>query len=254
MMFVINNSISANNSPKDASEDSLSSSVGKWHPDMFYFVSPNLNVTFLLPYESDQSGVYNMFFIDKESGETLLFDTIKDNQRYLTQFSYGGHYDVVLLYNNGKYIKEKDVVIENGAFVDMRNNTIQPSDSISKNWKTMRSFDYAITDRTSDSDDISVSDFIIKGYVFSEIQGGCTWHTFVESRGTDVRGKWCTGDGYFEIDVEDNKWQKLDLFAEGHTFEYISTSACCGLILVLDESRAAKIWRMSPHLTKAKKL
>ena len=151
MMFIINNSISANDPQKDTSRDSLSSSVGIWHPDLFY--SPNFNVMFMLPYEPDRSGCYNMFFISKESGETLLFDTIINNQCYAPQFSYGSHYEVVLLYNNGKYVKENDVVIENGTFVNMRNNTIQPSDSISKNLKTIRSFDYAIIIKTSESDD-----------------------------------------------------------------------------------------------------
>ena len=153
-MFIINNSISANSPQKDASKDSLSSSVSKWHPDMFYSASLNLNVMFMLPIEPDQSGCYNMFFISKESGEILLFDSIRDNQYYVTQFSYGSHYEVVLLYNNGKYVKENDVVIENGVVVNMRNNTIQPSDSISKKLKTMRSFDYVIIDRVSYSDDI----------------------------------------------------------------------------------------------------
>ena len=257
MMFIIHNSIPANSFQKEASEDTLNSSDGKWHPNMFYFVSPYLNVTFRLPYEPDQSGVYNLFLISKESGEILLLDTIKDNRRYITQFSYGSHYEVVLLYNNGKYVKDKDVIIENGASSDMRNLSIQPSDSLSKHLKTMRSFDDAITDRTSDSDDKSVSDFIIKGYVFSEIHGGCTWAaTFVKLSDDygKVKGKWNTGDGYFEFDVKENIMQNLELFGTGHIFEDIIITARCGLILVLDESRSARIWRMSPHLTKARKL
>ena len=254
MAFIINNPALANGSKKGAPEDASSSHDVKWHPDMFYFVSPDLYLRFMLPYEPDQSGVYNLFCISKESGETLLLDTIKDNRRYITQFSYGSHYEVVLLYNNGKYVKHNYVIFENGTVVDMRNDRIQPSDSVSEYLKTMRPFGDESEDRASDSDDMSVSDFVIKGYVFSEVNG-CTWgRTFVKSSGTNVKGKWCSNGGYFEIDVEDNTMQKIELSGDGHIFESINTTARCGLILVLNESRSAKVWRMSPHLTKARKL
>ena len=39
-----------------------SSNIDKWHPLTFYYVSPDFNLTFKLPYEPDQSGLYNLFF------------------------------------------------------------------------------------------------------------------------------------------------------------------------------------------------
>jgi hypothetical protein len=207
---------------------------------------PDSSYRFILPYEPDQSGFYNLFFISKESGETLLLDTIKKKQRYFTPLSSGSRYDVVLLYNNGKYVRCNDIVFENGIEVDMSNQRIQPSDPLSKRWKkTLRSFDYAITNRRgADRDDTAVSDFIIKGYVFSssdgdgdytwQMEGSSTnWAPVVQSNGSIVKRKKCTYDGYFEIDVEDDSEQILGFSAIFHSPEEINMTAPCGLFLVM---------------------
>ena len=166
-MFIINNSISAQSPQKDASKDSLSSSVSIWHPKMLYLIYPDQSLKFILPYEPDQSGFYNLFFISKESGETLLLDSIQNNQRYFTQLSLGSCYDVILLYNNGKYIKQNDIILEERMAVDISNQHIQPSDSLSGHWiNTLRAFDYAINDRELDKEDNTVSEYVTKGYIF----------------------------------------------------------------------------------------
>ena len=243
MMFIMNNSISANNPQKDASKDRLSSSVNKWHPKMFYVILPDLSLKFTFPYEPDQSGFYNLFFISKESGETLLLDTIEDNIRYFTPFSSGNCYDAVLLYNNGKYVKHNDIIFENGAEVNMSNQQIQLSDSISERWGTMRAFDDIINDRTSDRDDMSMSDFIIKGYVLSANriwQRMQYWGKYdplpiaeVQSSESIVNSKECTNDGYFEIDVEDDTEQTLKFSPTSHPPVEINITAPCGIFLVM---------------------
>jgi hypothetical protein len=243
MMFMINHPTSANAHPKNTSEDAASSSARKWHPKMFYIVMHDSSLRFILPYEPDQSGFYNLFFISKASGETRWFDTVKNNQRYFTPFSSGDRYDAVLLYNNGKYVRCNDIVFENGIEVDMSNQRIQPSDSLSERWKTMRSFGDTINGRASDRDDTAVSDFIIKGYVFSrsidgvdytwQIKGDTTWAPVVQSNGSIVKRKKCTYDGYFEIDVEDDSEQMLGFSAHFHALEEINMTAPCGLFLVM---------------------
>ena len=245
----------------DQKEMPIIDDTSKWHPKMFYLVYPDLSLRFILPYEPDQSGVYNLFFISKESGETILLDTIKDNRRYLTPFSSGEsresrllammndhlpyltpfssgkYYDAVLLYNNGKYVKYDDFVFENGAEVDMRNQTIQPSDSVSEHWKMMRAFDDAISDRASDRNDMAVSsDFIIKGYVFSGFQRS-PWEyettVQIKSSETNVKTKSCTNDGYFEFDVENGIEQTLRVSAGLHLHNEINITASCGVFLVM---------------------
>jgi hypothetical protein len=255
-MFII--SIPANAHSQDTPEDIAGVSGSKWHPKMFYVVLPDLSLSFILPYEPDQSGVHNLFFISKESGEageTLLLDTIKNNHRYYTRFSSGIYYDAVLLYNNGKYVRKNCILFENGVEVDMRDERIQPSDSLSEQWKTMRTFDYAIHDRGAERNDTAASEFIMKGYVFSGMGGdvwvdtwGNPWKASVESS-EYVKGKWivtgeCTTtvDGYFEFDLKDNTEQTLDIKATLQYFNRNNIITGCGFIIVLKGfGRARKI-------------
>ena len=245
MMFLINNSASANDPPKDAPEDTLCSSVGKWHPKMLYVVLPDLSLSFILPYEPDQSGFYNLFFISKETGETLLLDTIEENRRHFKPLSSGNAYDVVALYNNGKYVRYNDFIFENSAEVDLSNQRIQPPDSLSEHWKTMRAFDDTLNGRTSDRDDMFVSNFIIKGYVYSDL--GYIWKTdwepTVQLSGANVKRISCSIDGYFEINIEDDTKQTLKVSAAGHLLnKEINITANCGLFLVMRGfGRARKI-------------
>jgi len=244
-MFIVSNSVCANFSKESAPEDTLNSSAGMWHPKMFYVIYPDFSLRFILPHEPEQSGVYNLFFISKESGETLLLDTIKDNKRCVTQFSLKSIYDVILLYNNGKYVRHNDVLFEDSAEVDMRNLNIQPLDSVSKLWKTMRSFDCAITDRESDRDDMTVSDFIIKGYALSLMEGSpwnpsWEWRPTVGARGTNAITKRCAYDGYFEIDVEDDTEQTFRARATLHYNEEFKITSCCGVFLVMRGVGAAR--------------
>ena len=237
MMFIVTNSMIAKGTQIGVSEDTLSSYVGKWHPKMFYVVLPDLSLSFILPYEPDQSGFYNLFFISKESGEILLLDTIKDNRRYFNPLSSGNAYDVVLLYNNGKYVRHIDFIFENSAEVDMSSQIIKPSDSDSELWKTMRPFDEILNAIDSDKEDVVESNFIIKGYVLSDVGYLWTtdWEPNVKSSGANVKRKTCSIDGYFEIDIEDDTEQTLGVTAAGHLLnKEINITASCGLFLVMN--------------------
>lgn len=233
MIFIINNSMSANDHHKSTPVDTSGISAGKWHPEMFYVVLSDLSMNFMLPYEPDRSGVHNFIFISKESGETLLLDTIKDNKRYFTPFSSGSCYDVVLLYNNSTYVKCNDIIFENGIEVDMRNQRIQPSDSVSGYWKkTLRAFDYAIIDRESDGNDRIVSEYVTKGYVFSSVIGkGEALDASIDVGGKRIQ---TTADGYFEIYNKDETEQTLSVSSMVHLgIKKSNIAASCGLIVVL---------------------
>lgn len=233
MMFILDNPMSAKDHSQSTPADSPGISAGKWRPEMFYIELPGLSMSFMLPYEPDRSGVHNLFFISKESGETLLLDTIKENKRYFTPFSPGSCYDVVLLYNNGTYVKCNDIILENGIEVDMRNQRIQPSDSVSEYWKkNLRAFDDAIIDRELDGNDRSVSEYVTKGYVFSNgIGNGEAWDALVRLGDKRVE---TTADGYFEIDNKDDTEQTLLMGATLHsTFEKSNIPTSCGVVAVL---------------------
>ena len=82
----------------------------------------------------------------------------------------------------------------------------------------MRAFDDTIEDQVSDSDEMVVSDFIIKGYVLSEDRVWQRQHwrqegpmVEIRSSGNNVKRTNCSYDGFFEFDVKDDTEQTLGL-------------------------------------------
>lgn len=242
MMFVIDHPLHANDHSQISKGEMSSVSAGKWHPKMFYILLPDLNLSFRLPYEPDQSGVYNLFFISKESGEILLPDTIKEKKRYYTPFSSGSRYDVVLLYNNGKYVKCKNIVLKNNLEVDMRNQRIKRSDSVSEQWrKTLRSFDYSTYGGTANRIDRPGSKYVTRGYVFSalgyDIFSASNYMGYIR-----LGNKWteAANDGYFEFDNKDDAERSLSVGGVAHDhIERPNITVNSGLILVLPVSGKA---------------
>lgn len=108
--------------------------------------------------------------------------------------------------------------------------------------KNLRAFDYTIIDRESDGNDRSVSEYVIKGYVFSngigngEALGGAS---------PEAGGMWAsvrlgdkrietTADGYFEIENKDDTGQTLRMSATLHSsIEKSNIPTSCGVVAVL---------------------
>ncbi|MPM87932.1 hypothetical protein SDC9_135033 [bioreactor metagenome] len=244
LIFILDNPMSAKDHLQSIPANASDMSAGKWHPKMFYIELPGLSMSFMLPDEPGRSGVHNLLFISKESGETLLLDTIKENKRYFTPFSPGSCYDVTLLYNNSTYVRCNEIILENGIEVDMRNQPIQPSDATSEHWeKTLRAFDYAIIDREPVGNERSPSGYMTKGYVFSNgIGKGEAWGASVYLGDKQIE---TTADGYFEIENKEDTEQTLLIGATLHsTFEKSNIIANCGLVVVLpDFGRARRVPR-----------
>ncbi len=238
-------------------EDTSSISANKWHPKVFYVFSDSLNLTFRLPYEPDQSGFYNLFFISKEFDEPLLLYTIEDEQRYLTPFSSGSSYDAVLLYNNGKYVRYNNIIFKNGAEVDMSNQNIHPCDSFSKRWKNLRTFDDGNSNQVSDTNSTGASEFIIKGYVFIGRIEPKDWEHWKDWEATVkliesveewiVKDSWTTRNKYFEIAVKEDIEQTLFFSGLAHLNSEKTVEVSCGLIVVLPPfGKAQKDTRVFP--------
>ncbi|MDR2037749.1 MAG: hypothetical protein LBQ60_07490 [Bacteroidales bacterium] len=210
----------------------------KWHPEEIHIMCLNMKIKFKLPYEKDQSGVANLLFQSKKSGEIHLLDTIRNNKRYYTWLS--GKYDAILLYNNGKYIKKDNVIFEKNTSteVDLCKNNVQPSDSTSLKWLTLRTFNAAIEDRVIRKNYTTVSEKKIRGYIFHDITGGPVW-AWITAMGTDGIKKESiatnTNDGYFEFDVGDDIKQPLNIFGIGCINQEINIAVNSGLIYVSEE-------------------
>jgi hypothetical protein len=209
----------------------VDSDTAKWHPGTIYLVYPDMKFTFKLPREKDRSGVSNLLLKNKETGILHLLDTIKSNAgfhcgaRFYNRFL--GKYDVILLYNNGKYIIYNDVAFEKnkGIEVDMTSLDTQQSDPESQHWLTLRSFTSSVGEEERTFFNRPVSEKKVRGYVFIE-DGHTTDFALVERKS-------CTVDGYFEIDLGRKKSRTLEFFCIGHNFEHLKVKENSGVFYVL---------------------
>jgi len=224
------------------------SDTTKWHPEYFIIVYPDLRITFRFPDEEDRTGVANIFFQRKETGIIHQLDTIKNNRRYYHLLT-SGNYDAILLYNNGKYIRYNDIVIDKNieTEVDMTKLSIHPLDSESQHWLTMRSFISIIGEKRVIRKNYTMSsENIIRGYVFGEIgghrEGIALWDTLVRLVIDDnyILVAQPAFDGYFEIDVDEDSDQTIRFNNGSHESEAINLPANCGILLVLRESESIK--------------
>jgi len=203
-----------------------------WHPEAIYVILPDMKLEFDLPYEKDQSGVANLLFQDKLSGEIYLLDTIKiryrTNARFYTLFP-PARYDAILLYNNGKYIRYNDVVFEKGVntVVDMEKLSMQQTDSESRHWLGLRRFLTSIGTRQLTKDECAYSEKKVRGYIFFE--DGSVGSALVSRLG-EKTGIPMKGDGYFEIDADN--YQTLEIICYAAETQYINIKSNSGLILV----------------------
>ncbi len=182
-----------------------------WHPEQIHIVRPDMYLEFRLPREQDQSGVANIFFRNRDALKAVRTqDYVRDNRRYASIIE-PGRYDVILLYNNGKYIvypglnfeKEKKTV------VDMGLQPVLPADSESRQWLLERRkfTDVVGGKRTVVKASPAVSPHKVAGYIFDykrEIDPSVYFQFVTED--SDNKYKYAGGiseDGYFEVDLDD---------------------------------------------------
>ena len=230
----------------------VSPDTNKWHPDEIYIVYPNIRLKIKLPYENDQSGLANIFFHCKETDVFHQLDTIYDNKlRKYTQFI-PGKYEIILLYNDGKYIKSDEIIIEAQTSIDLDldNHNIQPPCFTSQYWLYRRSmydvvvFDWRDKERLIWNNYTSDSANKIRGYLFSDLNGAIIPN--VGRISLDVSDGFrkttiSSCDGYFEIDVEKDVSQTLRISMPGHHNQEININANSILFIVLEDDNTEVI-------------
>jgi hypothetical protein len=221
---------------KENSEKASVADMGKWHPKNINIVHPDMNIVFVLPHEKDRTGVSNLLFQCKETGRIHLLDTIKHNNRYFNSLLISGRYDAILLYNNGKYIRYNDVFFEknNSMLVNMENSDIQPSNSISQYWLTLRTFSTAITERQSVKNYTTISEEINRGYIFDRNEEIMFPDISIGIKGTN-KLVLSSIDGYFEIEA-DAYPVYLTFSFMGYRSQEIKLTANSGLVVVMEET------------------
>ncbi len=174
-----------------------------WHPEDIHIVWPHAEIEFRLPYEKERSGVANLLFRDKKSGDIRLLDTIRDNRRCYNRFE-SGSYDAILLYNNGKYAAYDNIVLEEGVkmVVDMAGQAVRPADKNSRKWLLMRKFTDVVGERTLTRWYAQTSPEKVSGYIFEPYKEQVL--SWVNVRRTPAMDKrtFSSDDGYFEFDTD----------------------------------------------------
>lgn len=196
-----------------------------WHPKAIYIAWPDMKLDFMLPDEKDRTGVANLLFRNRESGEIILLDSVKNaplyksksfitqpitnikDARYYTRFK-PGSYDVILLYNNGKYIRHDNITFNKDMhqIIDMGQQPLLSADAESRNWLAQRKFNTIVGERTLYKNYKTVLNRKISGYVFFENGRDVCSEAIVSCFFENIKPKRvkCSYDGYFEVDVDDN--------------------------------------------------
>ena len=221
------------------------SDTTKWHPEYFIIVYPDMQLTFKMPYEKDRSGIMNLLFQCKESGNIhLLYKEDKNGYRAYTLFETGKNYNAILLYDDGRYMIYNDIIFGKNALieVDMRNLEIQPSDTESQRWLSFGAYDKVVGphERKNAKNYTTVSDSAIKlrGYVFREGDDGTSPHTLITKYHPSKEFQLVASgafDGYFEFELDD---ETSITFRDSQAFLplELNLTVNCGLFIVLKKS------------------
>ncbi|MDR0386356.1 MAG: hypothetical protein LBH60_09805 [Prevotellaceae bacterium] len=220
--------------------------TSKWHPKKFYIIYTDrytdIRIIFKFPYEEDQSGVRNMLFLNKQTGKIRLLDEERPLNEYrkFTEFD-SEKYDVILLYNNGTYIRYNDVIFEKGGCmeIDMTQSEIQPSGSKSEEWLTMRAFNDVIGNakrkiKMKGDTRVPALGVEIRGYVFAE-EGDCLPWIFMFSNSTDFDNLLTISedDGYFLVKSNDTSQSLYISNSQSYFPCEITVTVDCGIFAVL---------------------
>ena len=103
-----------------------------WQPKNIKISAENIKLAFHLPEEADSTGVSNLFFFNKNNKEIY---TYKGDKYFNIK---EGFYDIVLLYNNAKYLKIKDVNLKENHYTEINftKSALNAADSLFSWWFT----------------------------------------------------------------------------------------------------------------------
>lgn len=107
------------------------------HDRTIDLIKPNSRIRLLLPYEKEESGLAAILFQNTKTQHTQAH-YLGNNQNYrlLPQDITASVHNIIVLYNNGKYLKMDSIPLEPSfkAVLNFNECKAHPSDSISQNW------------------------------------------------------------------------------------------------------------------------
>ena len=186
-----------------------------WHPSAITISQQNIHFTINLPIEKDSSGVSNLLFQQVDSGKIIYPDQLEYGRRKFATLP-NGQYNIILLYNNGKYIKQDSVTIQPNTYIQLNMNTsgLHEKDSVSEKWLRLGVHAAEIAERrftNRPEDNHTIRTFRnassnyntgnVSGYVYDE-QGEPIIGASVHIKGTSI-GAVTDLDGYFSIQMSE---------------------------------------------------
>lgn len=109
--------------------------IPQWHPRSIDIADHALRLTVTLPEEKDKSGVASVLFENRETKQIVSpCGTFSVHSGYYVLPR--GPHNVILIYNNGKYLKMDNVALRSYAkiMIDLRNAGLRDADSLSHDW------------------------------------------------------------------------------------------------------------------------
>lgn len=223
-----------------------------WYPQVIQIAQQGMNMIFRLPVEKEASGVSNLLFRNNETEQVLFPDRIENGIRKYSEIP-EGIYDVILLYNNGKYLLSENIPLKKNTYVEvnMKNQRVYEADSLSSKWLKLRTYSEDIKDaRTASLTYLPFGNTKTTLYTESVInrKGGNTVEGTVYDQtgepliGVSIMLKGTTSgtltdlDGHFEIEV-DNAHRTLIFTYIGYKKKELEVEPGTELKIILEEDQ-----------------
>lgn len=213
-----------------------------WHPTRIYFSLPDKKLNFRLPEEKDSTGVANLFFKDCTTGELIYPDTLVSMSRIYSRLP-AGTYDAILLYNNGKYLKQEALPVKSYSYLDvnMESLSLHEADSLSAGWLLLGGRGMIGTNHPSYKE-MTITQYVrnyggkVCGYV-TDAAGEALIGCSVLVKGTR-EGTITNLDGYFEMDC-DRRGEQLLFSYVGFKPQEMRAMPGSNLLVTLEEDSQA---------------
>lgn len=119
-----------------------------WNPATIQINRTGLDFQVHLPRQHGKSGVSNLLFLPADSGNIVFPDEFKFGKKRFSTIP-PGNYHVIVLYNNGTYLKQDSVNLKRNIYAELKMNNlpVHEKDSLSEQWLMLSTHSAEIADR-----------------------------------------------------------------------------------------------------------
>lgn len=221
----------------------------KWYPTSINISQQNISFNVDLPVERDSTGVSNLLFQQVDSGKILFPDKMEYGRRKFEQMP-NGTYNVIVLYNSGKYLKMDSILLQPYSYVKLNMRAAEPhaKDSLSTKWLRLGVHSAMIADRTLTNSHSDIEPYLVRSLFVSPARGvtgnvrGYVYDTAgdpvigvsVIVKGTN-NGTVTDIDGYFSLQIEEGTNTVLQFSYIGFKTKEVTVNRQTDLTVVMEE-------------------